>query len=437
MNYKQLLSEVIKFQSASTDAQYQDEIQKTVNWYKNIFETDGFKVNVITGYDNPIIIASYAADPQYKTCLIYGHYDVQPASKNEGWDNDPFTLTEKNGRLVARGVIDNKGQNLVHISTVIELIKEKSLGYNVTFMIEGNEETGSPHLETFIKDNQELLEADFVMISDGEISGGVPNIEVSFRGGFNSTLTVTVGTQDLHSGLYGSAAPNAIHELGKVIASLYDKENKVAVPGFYDDVLPVTQELLDNNKTIPYSTEEYKRITGRHAMLSEQGYDFYTQTGLRPAIEISGIQAGYMGDGYRNAIPYKATAKINFRLVKNQNAQTIIEKFKQQVRSILPEYADFVFETVGPYEGVVLDTNNPYVQKAKIILELIWQKNAILKYNGGGLPIATYFDSILNIPQVLIPLANEDCNMHGANENFAVDYCEKGLAFSKRFLSKE
>ncbi|KKU46864.1 MAG: ArgE/DapE/Acy1 family protein [Parcubacteria group bacterium GW2011_GWF2_46_8] len=172
MNYKQLLSEVIKFQSASTDAQYQDEIQKTVNWYKNIFETDGFKVNVITGYDNPIIIASYAADPQYKTCLIYGHYDVQPASKNEGWDNDPFTLTEKNGRLVARGVIDNKGQNLVHISTVIELIKEKSLGYNVTFMIEGNEETGSPHLETFIKDNQELLEADFVIQSNDQFHKG-------------------------------------------------------------------------------------------------------------------------------------------------------------------------------------------------------------------------------------------------------------------------
>jgi acetylornithine deacetylase/succinyl-diaminopimelate desuccinylase-like protein len=433
--YKKLLQEAVRFQSVSTDSQYQEQIKQMVDWYKNLLEQNKFSVQVMTGYDNPIIIGSYAANPEYKTCLIYGHYDVQPANKNEGWDKEPFELAENNGRLIARGAIDNKGQNLVHLVSALELIKQGKLGYNLKFMLEGNEETGSPHLEKFIQDNQEFLKADFIMISDGEISGNVPNLEVAFRGGFNSTLTVMVGSQDLHSGLYGSAAPNAIHELTKVIASLYDKENKIAIPGFYDNVLPITQEILDNNKTIPFSQEEYQRITTRKAMLVQDNYDFYTQIGLLPAIEVSGIQAGYMGQGYRNAIPGQASAKINFRLVKNQEAQQIIELVKKHIRAVLPEYADFEFITSDPYQGIVLDVNNEYTQKAKAILESVWAKPAILKYNGGGLPITTYFGQVLKIPQVLIPFANEDCNMHGANENFDLAYLEKAISFSQRFLS--
>jgi acetylornithine deacetylase/succinyl-diaminopimelate desuccinylase-like protein len=434
--YKKLLQEAVRLQSVSTSSQYQEQIKQMVAWYKNLFEQNQFSVKVIEGYDNPIILASYAADPSYKTVLIYGHYDVQPASKDEGWDNEPFELAERDGRLIARGAIDNKGQVLAHLVNVFELLKGKNLRYNVKFMIEGNEETGSPHLEGFIQDNQELLKTDFVMISDGEISGGVPNLEVAFRGGFNSALTISVGTQDLHSGLYGSAAPNAIHELSKVVASLHDSENKIAIPGFYDNVLPVTKEILDNNKTIPFSQEEYQRITTRKAMLAQDNYDFYTQTGLLPAIEVSGIQAGYMGQGYRNAIPGQASAKINFRLVKNQKAQAVAELFKKHVRAVLPDYADFEFMMTNPYDGVVLNIDNEYVQKAKSILESVWGRPAILKYNGGGLPIATYFDRILQVPQVLVPFANEDCHMHGANENFDLAYLEKALRFSKTFLSQ-
>ena len=202
--YKKLLQEAVRLQSVSTSSQYQEQIKQMVAWYKNLFEQNQFSVKVIEGYDNPIVLASYAADPSYKTVLIYGHYDVQPASKDEGWDNEPFELAERDGRLIARGAIDNKGQVLAHLVNVFELLKGKNLRYNVKFMIEGNEETGSPHLEGFIQDNQELLKTDFVMISDGEISGGVQNLEVAFRGGFNSALTISVGTQDLHSGLYGS-----------------------------------------------------------------------------------------------------------------------------------------------------------------------------------------------------------------------------------------
>jgi len=435
--YKNLLTELIGFRSISTDIAYQGEIQKTAQWLKNLFEQNKFTAQVVEGYGNPVVIASYIVDPAYKTVLIYGHYDVQPAGKDEGWDSEPFELIEANGRLMGRGAIDNKGQVLVHMINVFEHIKNKTLGYNVKFMIEGNEETGSPNLEKFIGDNLNLLTADFVMISDGEVSGGVPNLEVSFRGGFNSTLTVTVGTQDLHSGLYGSAAPNAVHELSKVIASLYDAECKIAVPGFYKDMMPPDMAVVNANKVIPFSIEEYQRITGRKAMLNQDGYDFYSQTGLLPAIEVSGIQAGYMGQGYRNAIPCKASAKINFRLVKNQDPLHIAEVFRAYIRTVLPAYADFEFEMTDPYDGIIIDTENEYFQGVKNILESIWGAKAILKYNGGGLPITTYFSRLLAVPQVLVPLANEDCNIHGANENFALDYLEKAMNFSRLFLGRQ
>ncbi|PJA19228.1 MAG: hypothetical protein COX61_01780, partial [Candidatus Brennerbacteria bacterium CG_4_10_14_0_2_um_filter_43_14] len=176
--YKQLLKDFVAFQSVSTDTQFQPEIQKTVAWLQRVFGQNGFSVRIITGYDNPLVIASFVYDPALETVLIYGHYDVQPAKVDEGWTSDPFTLTEMNRRLVGRGAIDNKGQVLVHMVNVFAHIKSKTLGYNVKFMIEGNEETGSPLLEQFIASNSALLAADFVLISDGEISGGKPNIEV-------------------------------------------------------------------------------------------------------------------------------------------------------------------------------------------------------------------------------------------------------------------
>ncbi|MEW5805654.1 MAG: M20/M25/M40 family metallo-hydrolase [Patescibacteria group bacterium] len=433
--YKQLLQEFIRFKSISTDANFQSEIKKAVDWLKNLFQVNGFQVQVFEGYDNPIVLASYQVDPNLKTALIYGHYDVQPAEKADGWNSEPFELTERENRLFARGAIDNKGQVMVHLVNAFEQIKNKTLGYNLKFLIEGNEETGSGKIEKFIQDNQELLKANFVLLSDGEISGGQPNLEVGFRGGFNLTLTVKTGKVDLHSGIFGSAAPNALHELFRILNQIFDwQENKIVIPEFYDSVEPVDEEIKKNNRQIPFKQSEYEKMTGCKALLLEQGNDFYTQTGLRPAIEITGLVGGYAGEGYKNAIPYQAQAKINFRLTAEQKPEKVFELFKNWLAKIMPEYLDFELEQSSPYEGVKLEINNQYVEKAKQVLEQVWQDQVIFKYVGGGLPIVTYFNQILQIPQLLVPLASEDCAMHGANENFDLGYWQKAMAFSEQFL---
>ncbi len=429
--YFNLIKDFVSFKSVSTDNTFATEIQKCALWLKNTFITKGFKVNVINSYGNPIIVASFEADPTCKTCLIYGHYDVQPALKSDGWNSEPFELTNDGKRLYARGAIDNKGQVAIHIATIFDLINEKKLKYNVKFMIEGNEETGSPKLGKFIEDNKELLKADVVVISDGEITGNHPILELGFRGGFNTTITVKTATNDLHSGIYGGIAPSAIHEASKMIAKLYDENNHITIPHFYDDVAPI-----DNTESIPFDEKEYQRITGAKALLKEPEFDPHTQVGLRPSIQVTGLQSGYNGEGYKNGIHAKATVKINFRLVKNQDPTKIAELFRNYLKDTLPSYVDFEMQVDDIHEGVKLDLNNEYVTKAKELLEKAYGTNPLCKYSGGGLPIVTYFKNAFGAPQVLVPLANEDCNMHGANENFNLDDVEKSLKFSKSFFSK-
>lgn len=405
-------------------------MQKTAQWLKETFTTHNFTVEVIEGYDNPIVVAKYTTNPELKTCLIYGHYDVQPAEITDGWDSEPFTLTQRNNRIYARGGIDNKGQVAIHMATIFELIKENNLKYNVTFMIEGNEETGSPYLSKFIQDHKDKLACDLVMISDGEITTESPVIELGFRGGFNSTLTITTASNDLHSGIYGGAAPSASYELSKLLASLFNEQNQVTIPHFYDDVEPI-----DGKMNIPFSLEEYTKITGAKALVTEPNIDYYNQTGLRPTLQITGIQTGYTGDGYKNIIPSKATAKINSRLVKNQNPQKIADLLTQFVKDNLPAYVDHNFTITDPYEGIKLDINNEYITKAAELLEKAYNKKPLYKYSGGGLPVVTEFDRILGKPQVLVPFANEDCAMHGVNENFDLKFAESAYNFSKAYFS--
>jgi acetylornithine deacetylase/succinyl-diaminopimelate desuccinylase-like protein len=270
-----------------------------------------------------------------------------------------------------------------------------------------------------------------VLISDGEISGKNPVIELGFRGGFNVTFTIKTATNDLHSGIYGGAAPSAAYEMTKFLASLYDDDNKITIPQFYTDV----QEIKEKS-TIPFDEKEYEKITGAKTLKTEPEYDFHTQIGLRPTIQITGLQSGYVGNGYRNSIPSSATAKINFRLVKNQKAEVIVDLFENYCKKMTPDYVDGKLEFHHLHEGIKLDINNEYIHKAEKLLAESYGVPPLKKYSGGGLPIVTYFDDLLHVPQVLVPLANEDCNMHGVHENFDKKFLEKALDFSKKFFSK-
>ncbi len=433
--YRPLLSEFVAFKTISTNSAYRNDIEKAVSWLERTYTQHAFDVRVVSGYGNPVVVARFITNPEFETCLIYGHYDVQPAQK-DGWYGDPFTVVEKDGRLFARGVIDNKGQVLVHMATIFALIKEKRLRYNVVFMIEGDEETGSPHLERFIKENADVLQADFALISDGEQTNDLPTIELGFRGGFNATVTIKTSDKDLHSGLFGGAIPNAGYVMSTLLSKLHDENNRVLIPGFYDTVDPVSETIQDANKKIPFDFETFKTISGTRALLTHDAYDFHTQIGFMPNVDITGVSVGYTGEGYRNAIPGNAMAKINFRLTATQDPETLAKKFVEFVHTSMPSYADVQIDVSFPYRGIAISTDNPYVRRAEESFRIACHADPLRKYCGGGLPIVTHYNDHLGIPQVLAPLANEDCNMHGVNENFSLVSLEKALAFSEHFFSR-
>lgn len=433
--YKKYLAEFVAIPSVSTDDQNKSDMGRAVDWLKKLFETNSFSVKVIEGYGNPIVFAEYKVDPQKETCLIYGHYDVQPAHKEDGWTDDPFILSERNGRLYARGVVDNKGQVLIHILSIIELIKTNQLSYNIKFMLEGDEETGSGKLEDFIQSHQDLLKADFALLSDGEF-GEFPTIEAGFRGGFNCTLTLKTSHTDLHSGVYGTAAPNAAHELADLLSTFYDEHHQIQFKGFYEDVDEISEDILQKNRDLPYSLEYHQKVSGTKALLTEPGYDFHTQVGLRPTVQVTGLHSGYTGDGYRNSIAGRATAKINFRLVNSQDPKKIAALFEAHVKEHIPEYCEFEINYSDFHYGVKLDLNNIFAERASEAVTNSHKQKPVYKFCGGGLPIVTHFDQILNIPTLSVSLGNDDCGMHAADENFNIEYINKGLEFSKEFFSK-
>lgn len=438
--YKELLKEYIALQSVSTDPDKKNEIMETSKWLVDLFKMYGFEAKTIDKEGlNPVVFASINIDSMLETVLVYGHYDVQPALKEDGWESDPFDLVEKEGRLYARGVVDNKGQNLIHIFSVINQIQEGKLKYNVKFILEGDEESGGVELiAQLMEENKELLKADYVVVSDGEMVAGKPCIEASFRGGFNATLKYNVSKNNVHSGLYGGAVPNAAYELCKFVSTLFNESNVVSFSDFYNGADEITKEEIDNNNRLAQIGQENALANAGFKILKteENKYDFFTQTGLRPTLQVTGFKSGYIGAGYSNIVPAQAEVRINFRLVASQKSEEIIEVFKKYVLENTPEYVDYNLEFEGIHDPIKLDTSSKFFDDVKKLLKEAYN-DEVFTYNvGGAIPFIAKVKEIWGIDTVSVGLCNEDCNMHGANENFKVDLIEKGLKFSERFFSK-
>jgi acetylornithine deacetylase/succinyl-diaminopimelate desuccinylase-like protein len=437
--YKVQLSNIIKFQSISTDPQFKDELVKTANYLKRYLEDHKFNVDIWTNDNsNPVVFGSYEVNPQAETILIYGHYDVQPADKSNGWEKDPFELFEKGNRLIARGTVDNKGQFFIHMFNVCELIKQDNLKYNVKFLIEGNEETANEVLPSQIEKYQKQLKSDYILISDGENIGDYPVIDYSFRGGCNFKLTVKTAQNNLHSGLYGGVTPNAAFELTKIISSLYDDEGHLSkeLDFFYKDVDEIPNKVLEKNKKVA-SNEEVLKMTGAKKIISEENYDPMTQAGLRPTVQITGLNSGYTSEGYSNIVPFKAEVKINVRTVASQDIEAIMESFEEYFDNVTPDYVDYTIERTNGYEPVKADIQKAKVKEIEKELEKAFGKEVIYKPVGGGIPIINTFQKVLKTDVISVSLGNEDCNMHGVNENFNIDILKKGLEFSYNFFKND
>jgi acetylornithine deacetylase/succinyl-diaminopimelate desuccinylase-like protein len=427
--YLKLLKEFVAIESVSTDKKYFPEIVKCSKWLFNLFKKSGFETRIYTGFDNPIVVAKTKKDPKKETILVYGHYDVQPAKKSDGWKTNPFEMKVKSGKLFGRGTTDNKGQILIHILGVANLLKENKLKYNVIFLVEGNEESGSDKLPKFVEKYKKELKTDCIIISDGELAkGDSPAIEESFRGVCNIEMTLRTAKDDLHSGLFGGAIPNASEELSKLISKIFKENKEIAVPDFYNKI--ELKNKTKNNSEI----ESLKKVALSREVFALNDSDYQNRTGLQPTIEVTGLYSGYTDVGFRNSIPSKAVAKINIRSAPNQDPKKLAKKFIDFLYQNTPSFVELEIKQNESTKGSILDLSNKYCQEVKSILKDVYKKEVNIKNSGGTLPIVNDFNRILGTKQVMVPLANEDCGMHSASENIKVSLIEKGLEFSQRFF---
>jgi len=389
--YRELLEQFITFRTISTDPNSKADVQACITWLDKLFKKHGLETKILSGKNaNPIVFAQHFINKKYQTFLIYGHYDVQPATRSDGWNSEPFKLSEHDDRYWGRGVIDNKGQLLLHLVTIFKLIKSGKLKYNVKFLIEGNEETGSAELAGILKQNLELLRTDHILISDGTLVGTSPVspvIEVGFRGSANLTLKYTTAKNNVHSGIYGNTIPNAAHELCKFLSLLFDDEDQVLIPNFTNGIDPKV-------KIKPYPQDNSAKIKdqlGIQKFFLLNGLEFHSRTGLHPALIITGLSTGYTGSGYSNIIPKEAEVKINFRFAPGQDPEFILEQFRQFIARHTPIFVTYKLSEDFSCKGILLDYDQPLFVTIKNILEKVYGQEVVYKYVGGSLPIINDF----------------------------------------------
>jgi len=400
------------------------------------------KADVIDTNGHPVVYGEKIIDASKPTVLVYGHYDVQPADPLELWNSPPFEPVIKDGKIFARGSADDKGQFYMHVKALEMMVQTNTMSTNIKFLIEGEEEVGSPNLGKFVADNKEMLKADVILISDSSmISMEIPSIDIGVRGLSYIEVEVTGANRDLHSGIYGGAVANPITILAKMIADCHDKKNKITIPGFYDDVLAATKEEKRLLKKAPFNEQEYKDDLGVKELWGEKGFTTNERTGIRPTLELNGIWGGYQGEGAKTVLPSKATAKISARLVPNQSSKKITELLLNYFQSIAPPSVTVkVFEHHGGEPYVTPIDSKGYQAAAKAIKKT-FKKNPIPVRGGGSIPISSIFEKELGIKIVFLGFGLDNDNLHSPNEKYNIENYYRGIEtipyFHKFFVETE
>lgn len=423
------LLELLRFPSVSADPKYKEGVLNTAEFVAKKLEDAGAdKVEICPTAGYPIVYGEKVFDPSLPTVLVYGHYDVQPADPIELWDTPPFEPTVRDGKIYARGAADDKGQFYMHVKAFEYMMKNEQLSCNIKFMIEGEEEVGSANLGIFVKENRERLKADVIVISDTSmISLENPSLETGLRGLSYVEVEVTGPNRDLHSGVYGGAVANPATILAKLVASLHDENNHIAIPGFYDDVVELTAEERKALNEAPFDIEEYKSDLGIANIWGEKNFTTIERTGIRPTLEVNGIWGGYIGEGAKTVLPSKAFAKISMRLVPNQSSEKITKLFEDHFQEIAP---DCVTVKVKPHHGgepVVTPTDSIAYRAAEKALTDTFGKKPIPTRGGGSIPIVALFEKELGIKTVLLGFGLDSDNLHSPNEKYGIENYLRGI----------
>lgn len=424
------LFDLLSIPSISSLAEHKGDVEKAAQCIAGALSKIGMEnVEVYPTEGHPVVYGEWLKAEGKPTVLIYGHYDVQPVDPLHLWDTPPFEPEIRDEKLFARGASDDKGQVFMHIKALEAIIQSTgSLPLNFKFLIEGEEEIGSPTLPAFVEKNKKLLAADVIVISDtGMLERGKPAICYGLRGLCGLQIDVKGAKSDLHSGLYGGAVQNPIHALVKIVNSFHDENGVITVEGFYDHVQSLTAEEKAAYQAINMDEEAYRQQLGVPELFGEKGYTTLERTWARPTLELNGIYGGFQGEGIKTVLPSEAHAKVTCRLVPDQSPDEIVELLQKHIKKQTPpgvEVTVSLFDKGAPY---VTPFDHPAIQAAGRAYEKVYQVPTAFIRGGGSIPIVAEFDSILNLPVVLLGFGLPDENFHAPNEHFHLENFDKGL----------
>jgi acetylornithine deacetylase/succinyl-diaminopimelate desuccinylase-like protein len=439
---ERLLGELLDFlriPSVSTLPEHQPDVLSAAEFTAAALRAAGMPhVEIIPTAGHPLVYAESLAAPGKPTVLCYGHYDVQPPDPLELWNSPPFEPVIENGNIYARGSADDKGQFYTHIKAIEALrALNGKLPLNVKFLIEGEEEIGGKSVAKFVAENPEKLKADVALVSDTALfAPGLPTLCVGLRGLVYMEVEATGPGRDLHSGLYGGAAPNAVYGLAQLLAKAKDDHGTIQIPGIYETVAPPSPAEVESWASLPYDEAEYLKEVGSSALTGEPGRSTFEKTWARPTFEVHGIAGGFTGAGAKTVIPAKAVAKVSIRLVPHQDPEVVVGAFRQWIAANLPEGVQVEVRVLSGGPGLLVNPDHPAMAvAARCFAEALGRKTVFVR-SGGSIPIVGDFAQHLGIPTILMGFGLPDDGLHSPNEKFAVENYYKGIATVAHFLEQ-
>jgi acetylornithine deacetylase/succinyl-diaminopimelate desuccinylase-like protein len=437
--FKRELLEMLRIPSVSTDPAHAADIQRMAHWLADHLRGLGLesaRVMPTAGY--PVVYGEWlGAGPDRPTVLVYGHYDVVPAALEDGWDAPPFEPVEKDGKIYARGVTDDKGQLFIHVKALEAYLKTGGAPVNLKFLLEGEEEVSSPNLTPFVREHLDLLRADVCVISDSSMRTiDEPAITHSLRGMTYLEVEVQGPKEDLHSGFFGGAVHNPALALVEILGKLYNPNQTIAVPGFYDEVVPLTPEERTMIAHNPLTEVQFKDATGVPALWGDQNYTIRERVSARPTLDINGLWSGYSGPGPKTIIPAKAGAKLSSRLVANQDPQKIYTLLEQYIQSITPPSVQVQVSLITTGNPALIPFDLPEMQAAARAYEKGWGHSPVFTRGGGSIPVVADIYDLMMIPVVMMGYGLDSDGLHAPNEHFSLEMFQRGVETAIVYLDE-
>ena len=437
--YLQELIEFLEIPSISTDPSHVKDVKTAAEYVAQQLKKAGMsRVKIFSTSGHPIVYGEHITDKKQPTLLVYGHYDVQPVDPIELWKSPPFEPTVRNGEIYARGAADDKGQLFIHFKSAEAYLEcGKQLPVNIKYLIEGEEEIGSPNLDSFINDHKDLLMVDAVMVSDTTMfARGVPSLCYGLRGLVYFQIDASVASGDLHSGSFGGAVGNPAFELSNILAAMKDATGRIAIPHFYDDVRELTDRERQEFAKLPFDAKTYAGEIGVKQLSGEHGYTPLEQLWTRPTFEINGLLSGFTGVGAKTVLPAQAMAKVSLRLVPDQKPEIIENLFENYVHELAPSFLEIKVTRMHGGKPWIASLDHPALLAASRAIKKGFGKEPVFQREGGSIPVVATFAEQLGIPSVLFGIGLPDENAHAPNEKLDLENFYNGIRSSAYFLDE-